>query len=100
MLNAATTTCIDDLPSTWRARADELRRWAAAEAAACALERAAQELDDRLRERSSELLSLSEASEEGGYSVDHLGRLIREGRIPNAGRPNAPRIRRADLPRK
>jgi hypothetical protein len=29
-----------------------------------------------------------------------LGRLLRQGLIPNAGRPHAPRIRRADLPRR
>jgi len=47
-----------------------------------------------------ETLNLQQASQESGYSADHLGRLVREGKIPNAGRPNAPRIRRADLPRK
>jgi hypothetical protein len=35
-----------------------------------------------------------------GYSADHLGRLIREGKLANHGRPNAPRVRAADLPRK
>lgn len=45
-------------------------------------------------------LSLSEASRESGYSVDHLSRLVRLGAIPNAGRPRSPRIRRKNLPRK
>lgn len=44
--------------------------------------------------------SLAEAASESGYSVEHLGRMVRQGRIPNAGRPNAPRIRLGDLPRK
>jgi hypothetical protein len=35
-----------------------------------------------------------------GYSADHLGELVREGKIPNAGRKNAPLIRRLDLPMK
>ena len=30
----------------------------------------------------------------------HLGRLVREGKIPNAGRLGAPRIACGDLPRK
>jgi hypothetical protein len=47
-----------------------------------------------------ELLSLQQAARESGYSADHLGRLVREGRICNAGRPNSPRVRRRDLPRK
>jgi hypothetical protein len=45
-------------------------------------------------------LSLGEAAAETGYSADHLGRLVRQGRIPNAGRKNAPRVLRSDLPRK
>lgn len=45
-------------------------------------------------------LCLSEAASRSGYSVEHLGRLIRQGRLPNAGRWGAPRIRAADLPRK
>jgi hypothetical protein len=48
----------------------------------------------------NELLNLQEAARESGYSADHLGRQLRDGRISNAGRPNAPRIRRGDLPRK
>ena len=44
--------------------------------------------------------SLVEASRESGYSADHLGRLVRDGKIPNAGRPGAPRIALKDLPRK
>ena len=32
-----------------------------------------------------------------GYTAAHLSELIRQGRIPNAGRIGAPRIRRADL---
>jgi hypothetical protein len=47
-----------------------------------------------------ELLNLRQAARESGYSVDHLGRLVREGRISNAGRPRSPRVRRRDLPRK
>lgn len=48
----------------------------------------------------SELLTLTVAAARSGYSAEHLGRLIREGAIPNAGRLNAPRIRVRDLPRK
>ena len=47
-----------------------------------------------------EILSLSVAAQESGYCSDHLARLIRQGKIPNAGRTNAPRVRRRDLPRK
>jgi len=47
-----------------------------------------------------EALSLPQAASESGYSADHLAREVRVGRIPNAGRRGAPRIRRGDLPRK
>ncbi len=46
------------------------------------------------------LLNLTVAASESGYSADYLGRLVKDGTIPNAGRPGAPRIRRGDLPRK
>lgn len=43
------------------------------------------------------LLKLSDASRLSGYSIGHLARLLRSGIIPNAGRVNAPLIRRRDL---
>jgi hypothetical protein len=45
-------------------------------------------------------LSLKGAAEESGYSAGHLGREVKAGRIPNAGRENAPKILRRDLPKK
>jgi hypothetical protein len=45
-------------------------------------------------------LSLIEASERSGYCPDHIGRLVRDGTIPNVGRPNAPKVRARDLPAK
>src|SRR5438128_326539 len=48
----------------------------------------------------NELLNLREAARQSGYSADHLGRKLKSGEIPNAGRPGAPRIRLRDLPRK
>jgi hypothetical protein len=54
-----------------------------------------QELEAALHDSEEELLDLQEAAPESGYSPDHLGRLVRDGKIPNAGRRNAPKIRRA-----
>jgi hypothetical protein len=85
------------LVTEWRIRAVELRRYGA-EAQAVTLERAAQELEDAATRVSDDLLTLAQAATEGGYSPDHLGRMIRDGKVPNAGRPNAPKIRRRDLP--
>lgn len=94
------TSLVGQLATEWRARATELRKWAAAEGAACALETAAEELDCSLRAERDEVLSLGEAAKESGYSADHLGREVRNGRIPNVGRLHSPAVRRGDLRRK
>ncbi len=90
---------VEALPAAWRRRAKALRRYGS-EPPAVALERCADELETTLVERDETTLSLVEAARESGYSADHLGRLVRDGRIPNAGRPGAPRIARVHLPRK
>jgi hypothetical protein len=44
-----------------------------------------------------ECLSLFQAAKRTGYSADHIGRLVRQGKVPNAGCKNAPRVRLQDL---
>jgi len=44
------------------------------------------------------VLTLAEAAARSGYSTGHLGRLVRQGKITNAGELRAPRIRVGDLP--
>ena len=90
---------VEGLPADWRGKANALRRYGS-ETAALVLDLCADDLDATLRERDETTLSLVEAARESGYSRDHLGRLVRDGKIPNAGRPNAPRIARRHLPRK
>lgn len=87
------------LLSEWRDDADTLRR-RSAEVQAVLVESCADEMEAALRERGETLLNLTEASRLSGYSSGHLSRMVRDGAIPNAGRPNAPRIRHGDLPRK
>lgn len=86
-----------DLPPEWRTLANSFREHAE-EPLARAYERCADQLESALAESAEEPLTLSEAAEQSGYSPDHLGRMVREGKIRNAGRPNAPRIARGDLP--
>ncbi|WP_420449777.1 hypothetical protein [Candidatus Palauibacter sp.] len=90
---------VEALPADWRKKAKSLRRYGG-ETPATAIERCADDLEATLVERDETTLSLVEAARESGYSRDHLGRLVRNGKIPNAGRPNAPRIARRHLPRK
>jgi hypothetical protein len=56
--------------------------------------------DEVSRAETAPLLDLTQAARECGYSPDALGRMVRAGRIPNLGRPGAPKVRRSDLPRK
>lgn len=65
---------------------------------AIAYEQCADELEQALNGADETPLTLAEAAAFGGYSSDHLGRLVREKRIPNAGRSGAPRIARRDVP--
>jgi len=90
----------DQLFARWRARRDEWRRLGAQVKGAAVCDEVLADFQAVLTLEGDELLTLNEASRISGYSPDHLGRLIRTGTIPNAGRPNSPRMRRADLPRK
>ena len=86
-----------DLAMDFRGQARVFREHAQ-ESIAIAYERCAQRLEDLLRSEAEQLLTLPEAARLSGYSADHLGRLVREGTIPNAGRPGSPRIARGDVP--
>ena len=90
---------IETLPGAWRTQAKTLRQYGG-ETPAVALEACAAQLEATLKERDEATLSLTDAARESGYSADHLGRLVRDGKIPNAGRPGAPRIALRHLPRK
>jgi hypothetical protein len=88
-----------DLPEAWRARAADLRAFGSDERAALLWERAADELE-AAAVRTDDFLTLRQAHAACGYSADHLGRLVRQGKLRNYGRLNAPRLRRSELPTK
>ena len=85
-----------DLVQKWQQEAAQYDR--DGQPGARLLQRVADELEAALRAASDDVLTLGEAAKESGYSADHLRREIRVGNVPNAGRRNAPRIRRGDLP--
>ena len=62
--------------------------------------RHADELEKWLRTAGDALLGLTDAARATGYSPDHLGRLVRSGKLPNYGRAGCPKVRLSDLPRK
>ncbi len=90
---------LDRVVVQWRDDAETLRRRGVA-AHATLLESCADELESALQQKHDELLNLTQASRVSGYSREHLGRLLKEGRIPNAGQPGAPKIRRGNVPTK
>lgn len=79
----------------WRSEAEILRRRGAPRQAE-ALESAAEDLEDRIREWRLELLTLEEASAETGLAYDTLQRKV-GSEIRNAGEKGSPRVRRCDL---
>lgn len=83
----------------WRGEVANLRR-RGMEREAYLMDGMADDLESALRGMEQEALPLAEAAAESGYSPDHLGRLVRDGTIPNAGRKHAPRICRSNLPRR
>ena len=88
-----------DLATRWRDEAATFRKRGAG-AQAVLLESCAEELETVLRERDLEALTLQGASEESGYSYSALQKMVAEGKLPNRGDKNRPRVRRGDLPRK
>jgi hypothetical protein len=89
-----------DLRAKWEARRAEHARLDSHVSAERLIADVLADLDALERSAAFELLTLGEASELSGYSVDHLQRLVATGQIANAGKPRAPRIRRGDVPRK
>lgn len=89
----------DDLPAVWRKRADWLREFGDPNTARL-WDTAARELEEALRAEGEQSYTLTQAAKLSGFTPDHLSALVKKGRIPNAGRDGAPRIRRSDLPMK
>jgi hypothetical protein len=91
---------LDEIVERWMARRDVAKSLGGLVDGARLCDELLRDLENLRRVSEGETLSLTAAAERSGYSREHLGRLVRAGRIPNAGRPNAPKIRIVDLPRK
>ena len=86
-----------DLPTTWRAKAELLREHGA-DGHAKAIERCANELDERDAKRDAEPLTLTQAVQWSGFSEKQIRRLIHQGDLEDVGNGQV-RVRRGDLPR-
>ena len=90
---------VDGLSGIWRKQVRTLCEYGG-ETPAVAIESCAVQLEDALRESDEAILTLTDTTRESGYSADHLGRLVCHGKIPNAGRPGAPRASAGTSPAK
>lgn len=91
---------LTELAEQWRDEHAPLLRSYGDERGAQICEYHAGQLEEALHERESQPLSVAEASALSGFSQSHLYHCIEDGTLPNAGRRGAPRIRRADVPKK
>lgn len=90
---------LNSLADKWISEGELLRTYGDERGAAvCALH--ASELRRVAQQYGDELMTLAEASLASGYAERSLRLMIAQGTLANAGRKGAPRIRRADLPRK
>ena len=85
-----------DLLQLWQQRADFLHQYGDPNSARI-WRTAAVELERALEAFGAETLTVDEAAKVTGYTPDYIRKQIAAGDLPNAGRKNAPRIRRADL---
>jgi hypothetical protein len=90
----------DEFTAKWETEARAMAQRGALVNGAALVEEFLRDFASVVRGHGEEAVTLAQAARESGYSTDYLGLLIRQGRIPNVGRPHAPRIRRRDLPRK
>jgi hypothetical protein len=90
----------EEFAAKWSNEANAMRHLGALVNGAALLTDVLHDFDAVIRGQADELLTLTEAARESGYSADHLRLLIRQAKIPNAGRRRAPRVRRRDIPRK
>jgi hypothetical protein len=86
-----------DLVTRWRQQAAEYDR--DGQPGARLLARVADELEAAVSSTDA-IVTLNDAARLSGYSADHLGRLIRDGKLTNHGTKHRPRVHVADLPKK
>jgi len=96
--NGPKTLHPNSIISRWESRLAECKQFNSLVDGARICEEILEDLRSWQEAEENQLLSLKAAAELSGYTADHLGRLVQQGKIPNAGRPNAPKICRRDVP--
>jgi len=91
---------VGELAAKWRRRREEAKALSAMAPIERVCDEVLADLGALEEDFERDVLTLGEAAAESGYSTDHLRRLIRDRKLPNAGRRHAPLVRRCDLPNK
>jgi hypothetical protein len=87
-----------ELCALWTARRDLFGRIGAYVEGARIIDEFLADVERVEKDERDVVVGLSEAAALSGYSVEHLGRMVRHGQLTNHGRKGAPRVRVGDLP--
>lgn len=91
----------EEFLAKWRGEADAMRRRNVMVTGALLCDEVLRDIETLFATEKEAVLTLEEAAAESGYSVDHLARLVRTGRIPDTRPPGSKgriHVRAADLP--
>src|SRR5688572_23117786 len=84
----------------WTARRDELRRLNASVDGAALCDELLADLKSVAADPAQKPVTVRQAAQLSGYSEDHIGRLVRDGKLQNVGRKHAPRVLPSELPKR
>lgn len=87
-----------ELVTRWQSRREEWARLGASIDGGKVAAEIIADLESLRRAQTSDAITLREASQLGGLSVDRIQHLVAGGQIENVGRKHRPRIRRSDVP--
>lgn len=89
-----------EIRDRWLARRDEFRRLKASVDGAALCDELLVDLASIVNDPNEKPVSIRQAAKLSGYSEDHIGRLVRDGKLGNVGRKHAPRVLPSALPRR
>lgn len=90
----------DELIERWKLRGEEWRRLGTLVCGAAIADEIVADIKSLAEHAGGRLLTIAEAAQLSGYSVDHLRRLISDRKLRNAGRKGAPRLLASELPKR
>jgi hypothetical protein len=96
--NASVSVRSAEVRGKWLARREEWLRLGVRVDGTNVADEIIADLDQLERDAQLGSVTLKEAHLIGGYSIDHLQRLVASGELENVGRKHRPRIRRRDVP--